>query len=481
MLEAKNYINGEWCDAVSGKTQERTNPANKNEVIGRFPASDGVDARKAIDAAQAAFSAWRQVPAPKRALVLQKAIEIIRANVDAIARDLSLEQGKPLREATGEVNRGLEEMEFFVGEGCRVEGRHIPSAREGAVCYTTRAPMGVISGITPWNYPFVPAIRKIAPAVVFGDTMVLKPASLTPFTSAHIVRSFAEAGLPAGVLNMVIGSGSSVGRELVENPLVRGISLTGSVEVGRKIAQGAALHNAKLQLEMGGKNPAVVFPSADLPRAAAEIAARSMTCAGQICVSISRAIVHKSIEKELCDMIEARLRQVVVGPGLDPETTMGPLVSEEQLESVLGYVKKGVDEGANLVVGGERLTGPKYDNGNFMSPTMFTNVDPNSTIGQEEIFGPVLSVTTFSDFDEAMEIANSVRYGLAACAYTSQIDEALAFLDQAQAGMVQVNLPTYVDAFAPFGGVKDSGYGPFSVSYSCVEFFTDQKTVYIKA
>lgn len=479
-MQIRNYIDGEWCDAISGKIEERKNPASYEETVGCFPASDGADAKRAIEAAHQAFRNWRQTPAPKRALILQKTIQIIRANSESIARDLTLEQGKPLREARAEVNRGLEEMEFFVGEACRIEGRHIPSAREGVVCYTTREPIGVVIAIVPWNYPFIPAIRKIAPAIVFGNTVVLKPASLTPFTSANIIRCFAEAGLSLGVLNLVVGSGSSLGKELIENPLVKGITFTGSVEVGSKIAQGAATHNAKVQLEMGGKNPAVVCESADLPKAAAEIVARAMSCAGQLCVSISRVIVQKTISEKLCDLIKAEIDKIVVGSGLEEETTMGPLVSEEHLQNVLAYVEKGVEEGAKLATGGKRLTGPKYDRGNFMSPTLFTDVKPESTIAQEEIFGPVLSVINFKDFDEAMEIANSVRYGLAACIYTNRLDEALAFLDQAQVGMVQVNLPTYCDAHVPFGGVKASGQGAFSVGYSCIDFFTNQKAVYIQ-
>ncbi|OFX15921.1 MAG: hypothetical protein A2Z18_00110 [Armatimonadetes bacterium RBG_16_58_9] len=481
MLKIKNYINGEWCGSESGKTSVRTNPANYEQTVGQHPASDGADAKKAVDAAQAAFAQWKEVPGPKRAQLLQKAVENIKARVEDIAKGLTLEQGKPLAEARAEANRGIEEMEYWVGEGCRMEGRHLPTAKEGAICYTVREPIGVVAAITPWNYPMIPSIRKVCPAVVYGNTVVLKPASLTPFTSAAVVQCFHDAGFPPGVVNLVIGSGSSVGKVLTEDSHVRGITLTGSGEVGKKIAEGASRHNARLQLEMGGKNPAVVFESADVELAAANIVARAFTCAGQLCVSISRVIVQDTIADRLMALLKERIKKVIVGNGMETGATMGPLVSEEHLESVLGYVKAGLDEGATLVTGGERLTGPKYDNGNYMSPALFTNVDPRSTIGQEEIFGPVLAVTRFGRFEEALEIANGVKYGLASCCYTGRLDEALAFVKKAQAGMVQVNLPTYVDAWAPFGGFKESGFGPHEVGYTNVEFFTEQKTVYLFA
>ena len=480
-MEIQNYVAGKWCDAISKKKLTRTNPANSDEVVGHYPASQAEDIKKAIENAHAAFIQWRKVPAPQRASFVGKAINILRDNAQKIAHDLTLEQGKPLKESIAEVNRGLEEMEFFAGEARRIEGRWIPSARKGVVCYTTREPIGVICAVVPWNYPFIPAIRKITPALIFGNTVVLKPASLTPFTSAHITRAFADAGLPEGVLNLVIGSGSSIGREMVENPLVRGITFTGSTEIGNGIMQGASKHGAKLQLEMGGKNPAVVTETADLKIAAAQIVARAMSCTGQLCISISRVIVQESIYEKFCELLRQKIAEIVVGPGMAQETAMGPLVSSEHLQNVLSYVQKGVDEGAKLAIGGKRLGGTKYDKGHFIEPTMFVDVQPNHTIAQEEIFGPVLSVIKYKDFGQALEITNSVKYGLAACIYTNKVNEAMSFVAEAQAGMVQVNLPTYADAHAPFGGLKASGSGAHEVGYSCVDFCTDQKTVYIQS
>jgi aldehyde dehydrogenase (NAD+) len=418
--------------------------------------------------------------APHRARILEKACHIMEKNLEEFARDLTLEQGKPLKEARGEIVRGLEEAYYVVGEGTRIEGRRIPSSRLGTVCYTTREPLGVVSAIIPWNYPFIAAIRKVAPALVFGNTVVLKPAGVAPFSCANIVRCFAEAGLPGGVLNLIIGPGSSVGAELAENVQVKGISFTGSTTVGRSIAKAAAEHNAKLQLEMGGKNPAIVFEGTDLRKAASEITAGALACAGQRCTSISRVLVQKTIANELCALLKAEMEKIVVGDGFGEKTSMGPLVSEEQLQTVLGYVQKALDEKATLVSGGRRLTGPKFDKGAFMEPTLFTDVKPESTLALEEVFGPVLAVTEFQDFDEALEIANSVAYGLAACAYTPRVDQALAFVDRIEAGMTQVNMPTYCDAHSPFGGVKDSGQGAFSIGYSNVEFFTNLKAVYIQ-
>ena len=481
MIKIKNYIDGKWCDAASNKTAIRKNPANNDETVGEYPVSGIADVRQAIEAAQKAFSIWKNTPAPQRSQILQKVIDLIKTDIDECAHNLTLEHGKTLREAKGEINRGLAELEYFVGEGCRIEGRHIPASRKGVVCYTKREPIGVISAIVPWNFPFIPVIREVAPAIVYGDTVVLKPATLTPFTSAHVVKCFERAGLPAGVLNMVVGSGSAVGRELVENPLVKGITFTGSGEVGRTIAEGAARHHARLQLEMGGKNPAVVFESADLQDAAAQIFGRAFGSCGQVCMAISRVIVHESVADELCKLLKVKAEEAIVGSGLESNSTMGPLVSEEHLKKVLGYVEKGVQEGAELLTGGNRLTGPKYDKGNFMSPTIFANVSPDSVIAREEIFGPVLSVLTFSNFEEAIEICNSVNFGLAATGFTKRFDEALAFVDKAQAGMVQTNLATYCEPYVPFGGVKGSGFGPYSIGYTTVDFYTDQKSVYLYA
>lgn len=480
LLRIKNYIAGEWCEALSGETDERRNPADSEQIVGRFPATTRSDAKEAIEAADRASPDWRRTPAPQRARIVRKAFSIIEGNLERFARDLTLEQGKPLREARSEIVRALEEAEFAVGEGSRVEGHRLASARPGTVCYTTREPLGVISAIIPWNYPFIAAMRKVAPALVFGNTMVLKPAEWTPFSAANLVASFAEAGLPAGVLNFVTGTGPSVGAELAENPLVRGISFTGSTAVGKSIARAAAENNTKIQLEMGGKNPAVVFEGTDLRKAATEIVASAQLCSGQRCTSISRVIVEESLADSLSELLKAEMERIVVGDGLQEATTMGPLVSEEHLERVLGYVNRGIEEGGTLVCGGRRLAGSRYDRGFFVEPTLFANVAPSSTLGREEIFGPVLSVIHFRDLDEALEIANSVAYGLAACAYTPRIDQALAFVDRIQAGMTQVNMPTYCDPHAPFGGVKASGQGAFSVGHSNIEFFTNLKAVYLQ-
>jgi alpha-ketoglutaric semialdehyde dehydrogenase len=479
-LRIKNYIGGEWCDSVSGKSEERKNPANSEQIVGYFPATTRTDAQKAIEAASRAFPDWRRTPAPQRSRLLKKALAIMQANLEKFATDLTLEQGKPLREARSEIARALEEADFVVGEGSRVEGQRLASARAATVCYTTREPLGVISAIVPWNYPFIAAMRKVAPALVFGNTIVLKPAEWTPFSGANLVNSFAQAGLPAGVLNFVTGPGPSVGAELAENPLVRGVSFTGSTAVGKSVAKAAAENNAKIQLEMGGKNPAVVFEGADLRKAATEITAAALLCSGQRCTSISRVIVQQTLAKDLVGLLEAEMDKIVVGNGIDDQTTMGPLVSETHLNRVLGYVRRGIEEGATLVRGGKRLSGDRYDKGFFMEPTLFSHVKPASTLAREEVFGPVLSVIEFGDFDEALEIANSVAYGLAACAYTPRIDQALAFVDRIQAGMTQVNMPTYCDPHAPFGGVKGSGQGAFSVGHSNIEFFTNIKAVYLQ-
>jgi acyl-CoA reductase-like NAD-dependent aldehyde dehydrogenase len=480
LLRIRNYIGGEWCEALSGEIEERRNPANTEQVVGCFPATTRADAQRAIEAANRAFPNWRKTPAPQRARILKRALAIMEANLERFARDLTLEQGKPLREARAEIVRALEEADFVVGEGSRVEGQRLASARPGAVCYTTREPLGVISAIIPWNYPFIAAMRKVAPGLVFGNTIVLKPAEWTPFSGANLVTSFAEAGLPPGALNFVTGPGPTVGAELAENTLVRGISFTGSTAVGKNIAKAAAENNAKVQLELGGKNPAVIFEGTDLNKAATEIVTAALLCSGQRCTSISRVIVQKSLAQDLAELLKVEMDKIVVGDGFEDQTTMGPLVSEAHLQRVLAYVQKGIEEGATLARGGQRLTGSRYDKGFFMEPTLFTDVKPVFTLAREEVFGPVLSVIEFKDIDEALDIANSVAYGLAACAYTPRIDQALAFVDRIQAGMTQVNMPTYCDPHAPFGGVKASGQGAFSVGHSNIEFFTNLKSVYLQ-
>lgn len=475
----RNFINGEWVTSRTAKVVERRNPANTDDVVARVPFSTREETKQAIIAAKAAYPGWRETPAPARGKILFEAARRMQDQKEDLARTLTREEGKALKDALGEVQRAINITEFMAGEARRLNGETMPSELPRNFSYTIRQPLGVVGAITPWNFPIAIPVWKIAPALVCGNTVVLKPATFTPLTAVKVVEIFEQAGLPQGVLNLVAGSGREAGDELVTNPHVRGISFTGSNDVGCKLYASGAERLKKIQCEMGGKNPVVVLADADLPLAMDSTLSGAFASTGQRCTATSRVIVEETVADEFVGMLVERARKYVVGDGSEPGVEMGPLVDESQMNTVLGYIESGKRE-AKLLCGGERLGGSRYDKGWFVAPTVFDHVPVESRIAQEEIFGPVLSVIRVKNFDEALAAANSVRFGLSSAIYSSDSNKIFEFVDKIETGMTHVNSPTVGgEAHVPFGGAKESSVGPREVGHAAIDFYTDLKIVYI--
>ena len=475
-----NYIAGHWTPPESGSYYQTRNPARPTEVLGEFPCSTEVDVDLALAAAQKARENWADTPAPQRAAILVRFSQLLADSQSELARIVTLEQGKALQESTGEIARASAEASFSAGEALRLCGNTFPSERAGFNCYTILEPLGVVAAITPWNFPVVAPVRKIVPALACGNTVVLKPASLTPWSAVQITKVAEKAGLPAGVLNLVIGTGRTVGDRLISDPRVRGISFTGSTAVGARINECAARRMAKVQLELGGKNPAIVLECDDLDEAAREIVAAAFLCSGQRCTALSRVLVEESLADDLVVRLRLRILNIRIGNGLDPATTMGPLISREQMETVARYVSIGKEGGAKLVVGGQSLVKDAEQEGYFYAATLFDHVAPDSPLALEEIFGPVLPVIRVRDADEAFRRANATRYGLAASLFTRNQHVVREFLRRVECGMAHINHGTASQAHVPFGGVKDSGQGAFSIGPTVKDAFTNIKTIYVK-
>ncbi|HXX18282.1 MAG TPA: aldehyde dehydrogenase family protein [Candidatus Acidoferrum sp.] len=475
----RNFINGRWVESRSGQTIERRNPANVQEVTSVAPLSTREEVRDAVAAAKAAFPAWRDTPAPVRGKTLARAAALMEKHKDALARTLCREEGKTLKESLVEVQRSINVLEFTAGEGRRMGGETIPSELAKNVAYTIKQPLGVVGAITPWNFPVAIPVWKAAPALVAGNTVVLKPAELTPECAAKVMEIFQEAGAPAGTLNMVLGAGEEVGDELLQDPAVRAISFTGSNEVGSHIYAQAARQMKKCQCEMGGKNPVVVLRDAELAMATESVVLGAFGSSGQRCTATSRVVVEDAIADRFVEMIVARARKLTVGNGLEAAVDVGPLVDEQQLKTVLRYLDVGKKE-ARLLLGGERLAGREYENGYFIAPTVFDHVAWDSVIAQEEIFGPVLSVIRVADFEEALRVANSVKYGLSSSIYTNDVRKIFEFVDRIETGMTHVNAPTVAsEAQIPFGGTKATGVGLREMGRVAIDFYTELKAVYI--
>jgi acyl-CoA reductase-like NAD-dependent aldehyde dehydrogenase len=475
----RNFINGEWVTSRAARIVERRNPANTDDVVARIPLSTREEMKQAIFAAKTAFPTWRDTPAPARGKILFEAARRMQQQKEELARMLTREEGKALKDALGEVQRAINITEFMAGEARRLNGETMASELPKNFSYTIRQPLGVVGAITPWNFPVAIPVWKIAPALVCGNTVVFKPATLTPLTSMKIVEIFEQAGLPAGVLNLVAGSGRETGDELVTNPHVHGLSFTGSNEVGAMLYASGAERLKKIQCEMGGKNPVVVLADADMDLALESVVSGAFASTGQRCTATSRVIIEEKVADEFVERLAERARNYVVGDGLEPGVDMGPLVDETQLKAVLGYIEIGKQE-AKLVCGGDRLTGSRFDSGWFVSPTVFDGVSIESRIAQEEIFGPVLSVIRVKNFDEALAAANSVRYGLSSAIYSSDSNKIFEFVDKIETGMTHVNSPTVGgEAHVPFGGAKDSSVGPREVGHAAIDFYTDLKIVYL--
>jgi aldehyde dehydrogenase (NAD+) len=476
----KNFVRGEWV-AASGRARYSTrNPARPEELLGEFADSSEVDARNAIESAASASSAWAEKPAPQRGAILFRFAQLLEESANELAHIVTLEQGKALAEAMGEVGRAAAEARFMAGEASRATGQTFPSERQGVACHTVSEPLGVVAAICPWNFPVVTPVRKIAPALAFGNAVVFKPSSLTPWSAVYLTTLLAKAGVPSGIVNLVTGRGSVIGDALVRDARVGGVTFTGSTVVGTHIYELAASRLSRVQLELGGKNPAAVIECDDLDGAAGEIVAAAFLCSGQRCTAISRVIVTDAQADALVDCILAHVARIKVGDGLDPSTTMGPLVSGDQLRSVDNYVRQGIASGCALLTGGEALTEQPERHGFYYAPTVFDRVPSDSPLATEEIFGPVLPVLRVADMDEAVAIANGTRYGLAASVFTSELHCIHEFIARVKAGMIHVNHGTASQAHVPFGGVKDSGQGAYSIGPTAREFYTNAKTVYVR-
>ncbi len=471
-----NLIGGNWLP-LSGAALEDHNPADYQEVVGLFPMATLDDTRAAIAAAQAAFPAWAKTPAPARGAILDKASQIIASRRDEIAATLTREEGKTLAEAKGEVARARDLFKYYGSEGWRYGGQVLPSSVTDELLYTRREPLGVISVSTPWNFPIAIPAWKIAPALVYGNTVVFKPAEDAPHTALLLVEALTEAGVPPGVINFLTGDGALIGTEMARNPNVNGVSFTGSYEVGAKVYQNAIPHLARVQLEMGGKNALVILKDADLDLAVDLTVKSGFGLTGQACTAASRVIVEEEIAAEFVKALTSVTRKLVVGNGLEKGVQMGPLVNRDQLETSRSYIALGQREGARLVLGGE----VDDQTGYFAQATIFDQVEPTMRIAREEIFGPMISVIHARGLNEAIEKANAISFGLSAGVVTNNLKEAFAFANQVEAGVVKINESTTGVALnAPFGGFKQSSANTFKeMGQAALDFYTRTKTIYV--
>ncbi len=478
MADYLNYIGGEWVASATGRTAPNVNPADNTDIIGHMTLSSADDVQAAISSASEALKTWKRVPAPKRAEVVYKAYELMRERKAEIGRALSREEGKVLAEGLGEVQKTINILRFQAGEGARLSGYSRESEMPGNYAYTRREPLGVCAIITPWNFPVAIPAWKIAPCLIAGNTAVFKPSNLTPHTAKLTVQCFIDAGVPAGVLNLIYGMGRDIGDPICENPAIKGISFTGSNPVGQRCHRAGAVRGIPVQCEMGGKNPIIVLEDADVANAAAAAAKGGFGSTGQRCTATSRAIVHEAVADEFVALLKQHREAVVPGNPLESTTTMGPSVSQDQLNTVLEYMEIGKSE-ATLKGGGGRLTNGALERGFFPDPTIFDNVKPGSRIAQEEIFGPVISVLRVGSFDEAIDVANGVEFGLSSSLYTNDYAKVFQYVERIETGICHVNSPTMGgEAHMPFGGMKSTGIGGREMNEEALEFFTEIKTVY---
>lgn len=477
----RNYIAGQWVESKTKKTFANINPANTDEVVGVFQASGPEDVLTACDAAQKTQPAWASLPAPRRGEYLFKAAEILESQLAKLGEEMTREEGKTLPESKAEVKRAINIFRYFGGEGARQFSYQIPSERESVFCYTMRKPLGVVGLVTPWNFPSAIPAWKMAPALVAGNAVVIKPASLAPLSAYRLIEALHESGIPAGAINYVTGSGSAVGNPLVDHPVLKAISFTGSCEVGNEIYDKVTKRRIRVQLEMGGKNPTVVLKDADLDYAADVLVNGAFFSTGQKCTACSRAIIEKDIYEPLVERLLAKTRKLRVGNGLDPGIDIGPAVDANQLETDLKYIAIAEREGAQLLCGGNRLTGGIHGRGYFIEPTIFAGVTSEMRIAQEEVFGPVLALMVANDFDDAMRLANCVKFGLSASIVSRDLTRVHQFISRIEAGLITVNLPTSgVEYQLPFGGTKESSFGMREQGPLALDFYTETRTVYLK-
>jgi acyl-CoA reductase-like NAD-dependent aldehyde dehydrogenase len=480
MTTYNNFIDGHWLPSSSADTFENRNPADTDDVIGIFQKSNRADVEAAIDAASRAYHTWRLVPAPIRAEMLFRAAQLIVQRKEQFARDMTREMGKVLNETRGDVQEAIDMTFYIAGEGRRMFGHTVPSELRNKFAMSVRQPLGVCSIITPWNFPMAIPSWKMIPALVCGNTVVFKPASQTPLSAHNFVTVLEEAGIPAGVVNMVTGDGGEMGTPLTTHEDVRVVSFTGSTTVGRIVNQASAPTFKKVHLEMGGKNVVMIMDDANLELAVDGCLWGGFGTTGQRCTAASRVVVHQKVYKAFVDEFERRAKSLVVGDGMRDQTEMGPSISEAQLESVMTYVRIGREEGATLACGGSRLSSGAYAKGFFHEPTIFTDVNPRMRIAREEIFGPVVSVIPCRSLEEAVQIGNDVEYGLSASIYTQDINRAFTAMRELYTGIFYVNAPTIgAEVHLPFGGTKNTGNGHREAGVAALDVFSEWKSIYI--
>jgi alpha-ketoglutaric semialdehyde dehydrogenase len=476
----QNFINGEWLAPKNGKSIENRNPANTDEVLGVYPISGPEDVNLAVDAAREAYKKWRMVPAPKRGEILFRVAELLVKRKEEFSRDMTREMGKVLAETRGDVQEAIDMTYYMAGEGRRLFGQTTPSELPDKFAMSVRQPIGVCGMITPWNFPMAIPSWKMMPALISGNTVVLKPAEDTPLSSYHLVEAMAEAGMPAGVVNLVSGDGPGAGGPLAAHKDVPVVSFTGSTATGRIIAQTCAPDFKHYSLEMGGKNIILVMDDANLDLAVEGAIWGGFGTTGQRCTAASRVGVHRSVYGEFISRFVERAKKLVVGDGLHPAVEMGPCINEQQLNTVMSYVEIGRKEGAKLLTGGNRLQLGGHAKGWFHEPTVFGDCSPKMRVAQEEIFGPVVSVIPFDSLEQGIEIANGVPYGLSASIYTRNVNRAFAAMQDLYTGIVYVNAPTIgAETHLPFGGTKQTGNGHREAAIAAIDFFTEWKSVYV--
>jgi len=476
----KNLIGGEWIESRSGQTFENQNPANVKDVVGIFPCSNKDDVNDAVDAAKKAFERWRLTPAPRRGEIIYRCAQILQERKEDYARDMTREMGKILQETRGDVQEAIDTAYYMAGEGRRLDGHTVPSELPSKFAMAVRVPLGVVGMITPWNFPMAIPSWKIFPAIVSGNTCVIKPAEDTPLSTVNLVRALMDAGLPPGVVNIVHGYGPEAGAPMLDHADVRAISFTGSSEVGRIVGEAAARSFKPCSLEMGGKNAIIVLNDATIDLAIDGALWGAFGTTGQRCTAASRIIVHKGVYNQFADKLVSRARSLKVGPGIDEQNEMGPQINEQQIETTRKYVDIGKSEGAKLLTGGSRITSGGLGDGYFWEPTIFGDAHGKMRVAQEEIFGPVISLIPTESLEQAIDISNGVAYGLSSAVYTRDVNKAFKAMRDLNTGITYINAPTIgAEVHLPFGGTKATGNGHREGGIGAIDFYTQWKAIYI--
>ncbi len=477
----KNYIGGEWVKSASGEFFENINPADTSDVVGRFPLSNEEDVNRAVEVAKNAATRWRRTPAPKRAEILFRLARILERDKEKFSREMTREMGKVLKETGGDVQEAIDCTYFTAGEGRRLHGFTTPAEMPNKFAMCVRQPVGICGLITPFNFPMAIPSWKLIPALVCGNTVIIKSGEDVPLSTINLIKSCEEAGIPRGVVNLVNGHGADVGAPLVNHKDIRLISFTGSTDTGRIIAEQCAAQNKIVSLEMGGKNAIIVMDDADVDNAVEGSLWGAFGTSGQRCTASSRLVVHKKVYKKFTEKLVERAKKLKVGNGLDTQTEVGPVINQAAMEKILDYIEIGQKEDkATLACGGNRLTKGDYAKGYFIEPTVFTDVAPTMRIGQEEIFGPVTSVIPFNDLDEAIDIVNNVKYGLSSAIYTKDVNQSFYAMQELYTGICYVNSATIgAEVHLPFGGTKGTGNGHREAGTQVLDIFTEWKSLYI--